>query len=170
MENTVWIIFGDHGEAFGQHEGNYGHTFALYDENVRVPFLIVAPGVIQKQFRTRKVVSLVDTAPTLLDLLGIPAPERYQGRSMLDSTPRMALFFADYSLGMLGLRDGPWKFIYELESGRSKMFDIDRDAQEKTDVSTANHERATRYGQIVRGWSGAQISYVAQWGGRRAAP
>ena len=167
MENTVWIIFGDHGEAFGQHEGNYGHTFALYDENVRVPFLIVAPGVIQKQFRTRKVVSLVDTAPTLLDLLGIPAPEQYQGRSMLDSTPRMALFFADYSLGMLGLRDGPWKFIYELESGRSKMFDIDRDAQEKTDVSTANHERATRYGQIVRGWSGAQISYVAQWDGRR---
>jgi lipoteichoic acid synthase len=127
----------------------------------------VAPGVIQGQFRTRKVVSLVDTTPTILDLLGIPAPENYQGQSMLESTPRMALFFADYSLGMLGLRDGPWKFIYGHESGRSKMFDLDRDARERTDLSTANHERATRYGQIVRGWSGAQISYVAQWDGRR---
>lgn len=169
-ENTLWIIFGDHGEAFGQHEGNYGHTFALYDENVRVPFLIVAPGVLQRQFRTRKVVSLVDTAPTILDLLGIPEPKHYQGQSMLDSTPRMALFFADYSLGMLGLRDGPWKFIYELESGRSKMFDVDRDPRERSDVSTENNERATRYAQIVRGWSGAQISYVAQWAGRRRVP
>ena len=41
-----WIIFGDHGEAFGQHEGNYGHTFFLYDENVRVPFIVAAPGAI----------------------------------------------------------------------------------------------------------------------------
>src|SRR6266849_4380725 len=28
-EDTLWIIYGDHGEAFGQHEGNYGHTFFL---------------------------------------------------------------------------------------------------------------------------------------------
>ena len=36
-QNTVWVIYGDHGEAFHQHEGNYGHTFFLYDENVHVP-------------------------------------------------------------------------------------------------------------------------------------
>jgi len=29
-ENTLWVVYGDHGEAFGQHEGNYGHTFFLY--------------------------------------------------------------------------------------------------------------------------------------------
>ena len=36
----------------------------------------------------------------------------------------MALFFADYSLGLLGLRDGQRKFIYELGSGRARLFDV----------------------------------------------
>jgi phosphoglycerol transferase MdoB-like AlkP superfamily enzyme len=91
-ENTVWVVYGDHGEAFGQHQGNYGHTFLLYDENVRVPFLIAAPGRMRRQERVRKVVSLVDIAPTILALLGIPAPSHYQGASMLDgSAPHGAL-------------------------------------------------------------------------------
>lgn len=91
-ENTVWIIYGDHGEAFGQHDGNYGHTFFLYDENIHVPFVIAAPGLIRSQQRARKVVSLADTAPTILDLLGIAAPPNYQGRTMLNGPQRMALF------------------------------------------------------------------------------
>ena len=135
-QNTIWIVYGDHGEAFGQHNGNYGHTFLLYDENVHVPFLIAAPGLMRGQQRVRKVVSLVDTAPTVLALLGIPPPANYQGATMLDATPRMALFFADYSLGLLGLRDGPWKFVYELNSGRAKLFDLDRDPAEISDVSS----------------------------------
>jgi glucan phosphoethanolaminetransferase (alkaline phosphatase superfamily) len=162
-QHTLWVIFGDHGEAFGQHEGNYGHTFFLYDENVRIPFVIVAPGLMDRQVRVRNVVSLVDTAPTILDLVGISVPPNYQGRSMLDSAPRMALFFADYSIGMLGLRDGPWKFVYELDSRRSRMFDLDHDAHERTDVSMSNPERAAWYGRIVQGWSSSQKSYVARW-------
>ena len=52
-ENTLWIILGDHGEAFGRHEGNYGHTFFLYDENVRVPLVIAAPGLLHGQEMVR---------------------------------------------------------------------------------------------------------------------
>lgn len=159
--NTVWIVFGDHGEAFGQHEGNYGHTFFLYEENVHVPLVIAADGPAPQ--RVRKVVSLVDLAPTILDLAGLASPENYQGRSMLASEPRMALFFADYSLGMLGLRDGPWKFIYELDSGRSRMFDLDLDRGESVDLAARNAGRAADYGRVVRAWSGAQASYVARW-------
>ena len=101
-EQTLWIVLGDHGEAFGQHDGNFGHTFQLYEENVRVPFLIAAPGLIPRQSHTRRVVSLIDTAPTILDLLGLPEDDAYQGTSALSSGPLMALFFADYSLGLLG--------------------------------------------------------------------
>lgn len=161
-QNTVWVIYGDHGEAFHQHEGNYGHTFLLYDENVHVPFLIAAPGLMRSQERVRKVVSLVDTAPTILDLIGIPAGANYQGRSMLDSASRMALFFTDYSLGLLGLRDGRWKFVYEIGSGRAKLFDLERDPRELADVSAREAARASWYGQVVRGWCGAQKSYIAR--------
>ena len=153
---TLWIVLGDHGEAFGRHEGNFGHTFQLYDENVRVPFLLAAAGVVSHQIRSKQVVSLVDTAPTVLDLAGLPAPESYQGRSMLDGEPRMALFFADYSLGMLGLRDGPRKFIHELDSGRSKLFDVVKDPQERMDLSDRHVEEVRWYAQDLRTWSSAQ--------------
>ena len=155
-EKTLWIVLGDHGEAFGQHEGNFGHTFHLYDENVHVPFLIAGPGLVSHQIRSRQVVSLIDTAPTVLDLVGLRSPHSYQGRSMLATEARMALFFADYSLGMLGLRDGPWKFIYELDSGRSKLFNVERDPQEKINLSDRYVELAHWYVQDLRSWSANQ--------------
>jgi glucan phosphoethanolaminetransferase (alkaline phosphatase superfamily) len=161
-QKTVWVIYGDHGEAFHQHQGNYGHTFFLYEENIHVPFIIAAPGPMQSQERVRKVVSLVDTAPTVLDLMGIAPPENYQGRSMLDRAPRMALFFADYSLGLLGLRDGRWKFIYEIGSGKARLYDLDRDPRELSDLSDGQTERVSWYSQVVRGWCSAQKSYIAR--------
>jgi hypothetical protein len=161
-DRMLWVIYGDHGEAFGQHPGNYGHTFFLYDENVRVPLVVAAPGAMRGLQRVRKVVSLVDVAPTVLDLAGIAAPSEYQGRTMLDAAPRMALFFADYSLGILGLRDGPWKYLYEIESGRPKLFDMEHDPGERLDVAPRNSERARWYGGVVRGWGRAQREYLAR--------
>jgi arylsulfatase A-like enzyme len=165
----VWIVYGDHGEAFGQHAGNFAHTFFVYEENVHVPFLIAAPGAIHSQIRARKVVSLVDTAPTVLALAGLAIPDLYQGRSMLDGglhgglapEPRMALFFTDYSLPLLGLRDGPWKFIYRLDTRRPKLFDLDRDPGEQSDLASAYPERVAWYEQVVRNWSASQRDYVA---------
>jgi lipoteichoic acid synthase len=161
-QNTIWVIYGDHGEAFRQHEGNYGHTFFLYEENVHVPFLIAVPAVMHRQERVRDVASLVDTAPTILDLMGIAPPENYQGRSMLSPAPRMAMFFTDYSLGLLGLRDGRWKFIYETGSGRVRLFDLDRDPRETVDVSARETARASRYARVASAWSTAQKSYIAR--------
>jgi phosphoglycerol transferase MdoB-like AlkP superfamily enzyme len=165
-DNTVWIVYGDHGEAFGQHPGNYAHTFFIYEENVHVPFLIAAPGAIHSQIRARKVVSLVDTAPTVLDLAGLTIPDLYQGRSMLDGGPgpRMALFFTDYSLPLLGLRDGPWKFIYRLDTRRQKLFDLDRDPGERTNLASAYAGRVGWYEQVVRNWSASQRDYLANRG------
>ena len=160
-ENTLWVVFGDHGEAFGQHEGNYGHTFFLYEENIHVPLVIAAPGTIDKQVRSREVVSLVDLAPTVLDFLGMTLPDSYQGKTALDGSPRMALFFADYSLGFLGLRDGRYKFIYDLGSGRSRMFDVEADPGETRDVS-GEFRRAGWYSETLRRWSGAQKTYLAR--------
>jgi len=82
-ENTLWIVYGDHGEAFGQHEGNYGHTFFLYEENIHVPLVIAVPGMVRREIRTTTVTSLVDIAPTVLDLLGLPPQSGLQGESAL---------------------------------------------------------------------------------------
>jgi phosphoglycerol transferase MdoB-like AlkP superfamily enzyme len=165
LENdTLWIVLGDHGEALGQHEGNYGHTFFLYEENVRVPLLIAAPGAITRAHRSRTMVSLVDTAPTLLDILGLPIPREHQGRSALEGESHMALFFTDYSLGLVGLRDGRWKFIHELESRRSKLYDLVHDPREANDLLNTNSTRAAAYERILRSWSAAQKSYLRERG------
>src|SRR5688572_18073454 len=158
--DTVWIVFGDHGEAFGQHEGNYGHTFFLYDENVRVPFIIAAPGITNGQTRVNRVISLVDTAPTILELLGQEVPDGYQGASALDPAARMALFFTDYSLPLAGLADGRWKAILELNGGRTRLFDLAADPTEMRDLSGSFPDRAAWYAETLRRWSAAQKHYV----------
>ncbi|HLK64225.1 MAG TPA: sulfatase [Bryobacteraceae bacterium] len=151
-QKTLWIVLGDHGEAFGQHDGNSGHTFQIYEENVHVPFLVAAPGLIRDQIRSAQVVSLIDTAPTVLDLAGLPIPKEYQGRSMLERGPRMAFFFADYSLGLLGLRDGPRKFILESNSGRPQLYDLNRDPHERTNLAPAFQPQSRWYEQALRVW------------------
>ena len=143
-ERTLFVITGDHGEAFGQHDGNFGHTLFLYEENVRVPYLIVAPGLTRAPERVRRVASLIDVAPTILDLLGISRPHEYQGRSLLEDRSQMALFATDYSLGFLGLRDGRWKMIHELESGQSRLFDLSADPDERQNLADLYPERVVK--------------------------
>src|SRR5262249_32634304 len=154
-KSTLFVICGDHGEAFGQHPGNYGHTLFLYEENVRVPLLVAAPGLVHETVRVSRIASLADTAPTILDLLGLPVPVRYEGRSLLAGPSRMALFCTDYSLGLLGLRDGRWKMIHEVESGRSRLFDLDEDPQEQHDLSNQFPDRVESYREHLLSWAAA---------------
>jgi glucan phosphoethanolaminetransferase (alkaline phosphatase superfamily) len=152
---SVFVVFGDHGEAFGQHEGNFGHSFFIYDENVRVPYLIALPGLIASEQRAHNSASVIDTAPTILDLLGLPVPPRYQGASLLDGAPRMALFFTDYSLGYLGLYDSCWKMIFATQSQRSRLFNVCKDPEERLDLSEMNAARVTAYRENLERWIAA---------------
>ena len=81
---------------------------------------------------------------------------------MLDAEPRMALFFADYSLGMVGLRDGPLKFIYELDSGRARLFDVTTDPDERRNIASARAAQVRGYEQLLRSWSAAQKDALEQ--------
>ena len=153
---TLFVIMGDHGEAFGQHDGNVGHTLFLYEENVRIPYLNVAPELTEARERIARVASVIDTAPTVLDLLGVPIPRGYQGHSLLDGQTNVALFCTDYSLGLLGLRDGRWKLIHELESGRSRLYDLEEDSEESRDVAEHHPERVAAYQEHLLRWAASQ--------------
>lgn len=159
-DRTLFIVFGDHGEAFGQHPGNYAHTFFVYEENVHVPLVIAAPGLLNAQRRVSHAVSLVDIAPTILDLLGIEPPPRDQGRSALDGKPQMALFLTDYSLPLAGLVDGRWKAIANVSTGRVQLFELGHDIGEVRDLSTQYADRARKYAATLQGWTAAQKDYV----------
>ena len=154
--NSLFIVFGDHGEAFGQHDGNYAHTFFLYEENVHVPFIIAAPGTLSGQTRISIPLSLIDVAPSVLDLLRVRVPADFQGSSLLRRSSAMSLFYTDYSLRLVGLRDHEWKFIGELGARRDQLYILTDDADEKTNVSSLFPDRAASYHQHLTQWASSQ--------------
>jgi len=87
LENT-WIVFtADHGEMLSEH-GLYLHGRALYEETVHVPLLIVPPA--GRGRRVDAPVSLIDIAPTLLDIAGIETPPEFDGHSLLTALAGVA--------------------------------------------------------------------------------
>jgi len=108
---------------------------------------------------------LIDTEPTILDLLGLPISNDCQGSSLLEPQQQMALFYTDYSRGLLGLRDGRWKYICELDSGRSKLFDLASDAEETKDLAARYPERVKAYRQHLQRWAAAQRDLILHPGG-----
>jgi hypothetical protein len=67
---------------------------------------------------------------------------------------RMSLFFTDYSMGWLGLRDGCWKYQLETSSRRSRLFDVCRDPGEQNDLAPAETERVNAYRGRIESWAG----------------
>jgi hypothetical protein len=159
-DKTLFIVFGDHGEAFGEHQGNFAHTFFINEENVRVPYLIAAPGALRQQTRVDRIASVIDTAPTILDLLGLSPDPRHQGTSLLPPVRRMALFYTDYSIGWLGLADGCWKYLYEIDTRRSRLYDVCADPSETTDRAPGEGARTAGYRDRVTAWAAAQKERV----------
>jgi hypothetical protein len=154
-ERTIVVVYGDHGEAFGQHDGNVGHTLFAFDENVRVPLLISIPGVTVDAMRAPQVASVVDIAPTLLDLLGLDAPSSFEGSSLLVGTSRIAYVFTDYALGWVGLRDGCWKYLLEIDARRSHLFDVCVDPGESFNHAAEQPARVEAYRDRALGWLNA---------------
>jgi arylsulfatase len=82
LDHTIVVLTADHGEEFGEH-GGMQHGTALYQESVHIPLLISGPGLPAGRVVADNV-SLVDVAPTLLALLGLPAESHFEGRSLLE--------------------------------------------------------------------------------------
>jgi arylsulfatase A-like enzyme len=112
--------------------------------------------------RVNRIASLIDTAPTILDLLGLPTEAAHQGGSLLRPEPRMALFYTDYALGWLGVADGCWKFLYDIDSRRSRLFDVCVDPGEMRDRAGDFADRAAGYRERVLAWAAAQKDRVSR--------
>ncbi len=82
---TVVVVNGDHGEALGEHDLWFDHGDDLYDPSTHVPLAIRLPHGELAGERVIDPVELVDLAPTMLDLLGLSAPDSMEGRSLRDT-------------------------------------------------------------------------------------
>ena len=84
LENAWIVITADHGEEFFEHGGR-GHRHTLFDEQVRVPLLVVPPkdAYPEAPRRSSAQVGLSDLLPTLCEAVGLPIPDTAVGRSLL---------------------------------------------------------------------------------------
>ncbi len=80
LDDTLVVAVGDHGESLGEH-GEQTHGVFVYDATVRVPLVVRGPGVARGR-RVESLVRTVDVLPTVLELVGLPAPSDVDGRSL----------------------------------------------------------------------------------------
>ncbi|KPK60423.1 MAG: sulfatase [Planctomycetes bacterium SM23_32] len=90
-EDTLVIFTTDHGHFYGQH-GLIAKGAFHYEDMIRLPFIVRWPGRVPAGARSDALISLVDTAPTLLSVAGLPVPRSMTG--------------VDQSEVLLGGRDG----------------------------------------------------------------
>jgi arylsulfatase A-like enzyme len=153
LEGAIVIITADHGEEFLDH-GGWGHRQHLHGELLHVPLILWGPG--REDLPPGRVlddlVSTVDIAPTILDLVGTPVPDGFAGQSVLplqggEHAERVVLSQVSGAAGdSHALLSGDWKLIKNTEGdGPPSLYNIARDPAEKEDLYGEN----TKLGQSL---------------------
>ena len=143
-KNTIVLLTSDHGELLFSHRSDY-MTFdhrSLYDAVMHIPFLLWGARIPQgKTFDA--LASHIDIAPTLLDLAGLPPKPDAQGTSLVPlvrgkvKTVHPHVFGEqDISEPLRSVREGRYKLILSLRTGRRQLFD--------TAAEPAEHDRIWR--------------------------
>ncbi len=152
-DDTLVVITGDHGEAFGDPHDQQGHGFSVFQEEVNVPLMIWNPRLFPEGRRKSGIGGHVDMNPTIADLIGVELPDAWQGHSLFArDRPERTFFVASVDDYMLGIREDRWKYVFEAGSGRESLFDLVNDPDEKHNALAAEPQRVTRLRQRVAAW------------------
>jgi arylsulfatase A-like enzyme len=145
-KNTIVVFTGDHGFFLGEH-GWYDKRF-MYDEALRVPWMIRYPGVIKPGSVSNAWVLNIDNAPTILDMAHIKVPGDMQGRSLLPifkghvpADWRKSMYYHYYEYGpqgwgmpCYGIRTDRYKLIYYYTLNKWELFDLKKDPGEMNNL------------------------------------
>ncbi len=153
LENSYVFLTSDHGEEFLE-RGALDHQENVYQEVAHVPLIVRQPEA-EKRAISEKMVSLLDIAPTILQLENVSVPSRYEGTSIFQGnrgycisetvTPtvnksaqtREAHYRAPLGNFIYSIRNGKYTIIYD-KDGEYKFFNRIEDAQEKKQIQVSN--------------------------------
>lgn len=158
FEDTIVVLFSDHGEEFGEH-GQWGrHSHTLYNELLRTPLIFSGPGVPATNIQAP--VGNVDIAPTLLELAGVSIPDTFMGSSLLplwagEERERRKVFAEKFDL-----RTIVWAGYKYYSDG--KLYDLEADPTEQVDVAADNPGVVARMQRALDDWLGELLTLAQE--------
>ncbi|MGH9544519.1 MAG: sulfatase-like hydrolase/transferase [Terriglobales bacterium] len=132
-DNALIVITSDHGQSLGAH-GEETHGVFLYDETIHVPLMLKLPQNQSAGKRVTARASLVDVAPTILEIAGVPIPSQMQGQSLLRiakaNTDQAAYSVSDFPRRAFGWSSlESWrvgKYLY-IRAPKPELYDLSAD-------------------------------------------
>ena len=172
-KNTALVISADHGEAFGEHD-MYRHAFEIWEMLVRVPLMIKAPGVLPRRIDERR--SLIDLAPTIMELLGQAAPDSFAGESLVPevygapakhrSVILLELTEDSHNPQRRAIVTGDYKLIVHDSGWKQQLFNLKNDPGETKDLAKSEPDKLAELKKTFDEiWS--KIPSVEPYGGNK---
>ncbi len=153
------VIAADHGEEFWDHGGT-GHDPQVYEELLRVPLIVYAPGLLGPR-RVATPVTTIDILPTLREVAKAPPSPRDQGVSLLKTMrgevgePRT--FYpmrfwepTDLRRAKKAVVRSRYKYILNLPEGKEELYDLEADPGERRDLAADLPQVASDLKQRLR--------------------
>jgi glucan phosphoethanolaminetransferase (alkaline phosphatase superfamily)/HEAT repeat protein len=162
---AIIILAADHGEEFGEHGGRY-HGTTLFEEQVHVPLIVVAPGLTPHAVAGPT--QLIDIPATIFGLLDFPLPARMRGTDLgpwLATPPapvgRLPPAFAEVEDKRMVVA-GSEKLVCDVSKDFCSYFDLQADPREQHDLADQRPERLAALRQQLDKWLGEQARYESK--------
>ena len=134
LENSIVVITGDHGEALGE-KGLYGHGRSIYTNQILTPILIYDTEKVE--YNNLNYATLVDVAPTIVDRLGLPIPETWEGVSLFSEKQNRQLTYhqENTEYAIIHNQDSTrYKLIYNSKTDTQELYELNSDLYERNNL------------------------------------
>lgn len=153
-ERTIFVVVGDHGEAFNEHR-LATHDDVVYEEGLRVPLIVRAPGRTDLPRVVKGPLSQLDIVPTILSLLGLrTVGGKYQGQPIYTDRGSTPLFAACYrNAQCLATIRGDMKLLYFFDDKPTLLFNLKRDPRERKNIAAEHPDLVRQWTDDLKRWT-----------------